>query len=266
MKKRTNDKNIKSQGRKIPTGIPEFAAALGVVVLIIGLSIAFNHMGATDKSNDTADEATAPEVSFFDHTIMNSVPDRVSEYPLSVSEYVNIDKIYAATGYFPEDGNDEAVENVLAVQLTNTSDKALEYLTFRLFLNESSYRFAATTVPAGKSVYVFNDEKKEAPEVIRYVDIAVDYEVYFPEEPSIESEVFDYGLGSGSVTVTNISDTDIESDIVVYYKNKSDRGYYGGITYRFRITGGLRASESFTAYAPHVNPQMTEIMFVQYEK
>ena len=269
MKKKTN--NIQEKGQKKTTGIPEFAAALGVIVLIFGLVILAHYIGLADNegfnvNKGVMDDYSAPEEDSPTQTILNPILDEVTAYPVQITDNVLLDKVYTATGYFPEDGKDEAIENVLAVKVTNTSDRTVEYMTFTVTVNNSDYSFAAATVPAGKSVYVFNSQKKEAPEEILSIEGKSQYEIFFSEEPTAKSDIFTYQIGNGTVSVMNISGNDIRSDIVVYYKSIADNGYLGGITYRFRITGGLRASESFNAYAPHAYSHMTEIMFTQYEK
>ena len=199
-------------------------------------------------------------------TVLNPIPSEGIAYPLAISDDIVLEQIYTATGFFPEDGSDEAIENVLAVKLTNTSSKMLEYLTFSLTVNGNVYSFSAATVPAGKSVYVFNSERKTSPDLVTVLEGNVEMELRFSEEPSTKPDVFSYDIQNGMVVVTNLSDKDIKSDIIVYYKSTVENGYLGGITYRFRISGGLAAGKSFNAYAPHAYAHMTEIMFVQYEE
>ena len=66
----------------------------------------------------------------------------------------------------------------------------------------------------------------------------------------------------GAVNVTNISGKDIAGDIVIYYKNSAADLYYGGITYRVRIEGGLKAGEIRQIMASHFSDTGSKIMFV----
>ena len=66
----------------------------------------------------------------------------------------------------------------------------------------------------------------------------------------------------GAVNVTNISGEDIEGNIVVYYKNAAKDLYYGGITYRITIEGGLKADEIRQVMTNHASDTGSRIMFV----
>ena len=268
-KKKTIEQN--KRARRLPEGVPELLAAIGVIALIVAIvfftrSCAFGEHIDPSLTSGIFDDTSAPEKNTPTQTILNPLVPEGEICPMDISENIVLDKIYYATGYFPEDGTDAAIENILAVKLTNKSDKALEYLTFTLTVNGEAFKFSVATVPANKSVYAFNLDKKVAPTKVETVTAEKEFEIYFAEEPSKKSDTLSYQIKNGSIVVTNISGTDIQSDIVVYYKATAQDGYLGGITYRFRVKGGLPAGESFNAYAPHALTHMTEIMFAQYEE
>jgi hypothetical protein len=49
---------------------------------------------------------------------------------------------------------------------------------------------------------------------------------------------------------------------VIYYKNSASDLYYGGITYRIRIEGGLAAGEIRQAMGNHLSESGSAVMFV----
>ena len=263
MKKKDNNQ----RARAIPAGLMECLAAIGILVLVFVIIFCVRSCEtAWGSENGIFEDTLSPSKTSPTTTVLTPIPADGISYPLTITDGVTLDKIYTATGYFPEDGSDEAMENVLAAKLTNSSGKTLEYLTFTLTVNGETYPFAAATVPGGKSVYVFNSARKSAPDAVTALAGEAEITIYFAEEPSAEHDSLSYAVQDGTVVVTNISDKDIQSDIVVYYKSTAENGYLGGITYRFRISGGLAAGKSFNAYAPHAYAHMTEIMFVQYEE
>ncbi len=269
--KKKNKKVSEKRARRAPEGLIEFLAAAGVVALLVIVvfctrSCAFGEEIETPITSGVFEDTSAPVKDAPTATILNPIPVEGITYPIQVTQGVTLDKVYTATGYFPEDGSDDAIENVLTIKITNTSTKTLEYLTFTLDLDGEVYRFAASTIPGEKSVYLFNTERKTAPAKITTLTGEEEFKVYFANEPSKKQETLSYEIKNGSIVVTNISETDIKSDIVVYYKATAEDGYLGGITYRFRISGGLVAGKSFNAYAPHALTHMTEIMFAQYEE
>jgi hypothetical protein len=266
MKKTNKTINKERTAGKRPSGVIELFAALGVAVLV-GLLIFGIHSCESRPSvkdgimNDSVVSSKGPT-----QTVMNPIPVKEAILPLQLAKGVTVDQVYTSTGYFPEDGTDKAMKGVFAVKLTNTSEQTLEYLTFTLKVNGEKYKFAAATVPAKKSVYVFNSKSKKAPDKISALEGEEEVKTYFPTEPSKKIGTLSYSVNTGSIVVKNISKRDINSDIMVYYKSTADGGYLGGITYRFRIKGGLDAGKSHTAFAPHAYAHMTEIMFVQYEE
>jgi hypothetical protein len=66
----------------------------------------------------------------------------------------------------------------------------------------------------------------------------------------------------GIMNVVNISGEDIAGDIVIYYKNAAADLYYGGITYRVRLTGSMKNNEIKQLVANHFSDSGSKIMFV----
>ena len=53
-------------------------------------------------------------------------------------------------------------------------------------------------------------------------------------------------------------------DIYIYYKNFSGGIYYGGITYRVKIEGGLKSGEIRQLMSTHYYEEASEILMVTY--
>ena len=268
---KTKNKKTQKISPQKATGLPEFLAALGIVVLGIILILCIRSCENREDISPAVtgavfEDISAPADDTPTSTILTPIPADGISYPLPLTDMIAVEQIYTATGYFPEDGSDEAIENVLAVKLSNSSDRTLEYLSFSLIVNGEISKFTAATVPAGKNIYVFAAERSTAPTELTTIESAVEFEIYFSNELSAKTDTLSYEVQNGTIVVTNISDRDILSDIVVYYKSTAEDGYLGGITYRLRISGGLAAGESFNGYAPHAYAHMTEIMFTQYEE
>ena len=265
--KKTTTKPAETGVKKQNTGLPEFLAAAGVILLVL-LAVLFIR-ACSDADSEMADDLAGTEDNVVPSeesptsTYLDPIPVEGTILPVSLTSAVSVDTVYTATGYFPEDGTDEGVENVLAAKFTNTSDRTLEYMTAVLTVNGEAYNFALTTIPAGASVYVFNTDRKIAPETVTEISAEAGYEIFFAEEPGLMQEKLSFEIQNGTIVVTNISGEDIASDIIVYYKSTAGTGYLGGITYRFTVSGGLEAGQSYNAYAPHAYAHMTEIMFVQ---
>ena len=268
---RIKNKEGARQNRHSFFGVPiEFITAVAVVILAVALLLSAKSCSLFQKTGSFTsgvyDDVKPPAEDSPATSVLNPLPISNVYYPINLTDGIDLNCIYSSNGYFPEDGTDTEMKNVLAVKLSNKSEKDLEYFTFTLKINGFVYKFSVATLPKGKSIYVYNSECKEAPKTVTSVESNVEYEIYFSDRISTKSDELLFKVQQGSIVVTNKSQEDIRSDIVVYYKSTASDGYLGGITYRFRIKGGLDSGKSYSSYAPHAYAHMTEIVFVEYEE
>ena len=66
----------------------------------------------------------------------------------------------------------------------------------------------------------------------------------------------------GAVNVTNISDEAIPGNVMIYYKNKDNGVFLGGIAYKITIEGGIAPGEIRQKMAKHLSESDSEILFV----
>ena len=99
----------------------------------------------------------------------------------------------------------------------------------------------------------------DAPEFTEFFTEAV---ALFDGNPGMCTDRIAIQCLDGVMNITNISGEDITEDIFVYYKNYIDGVYCGGITYRLRLTGGLKAGEIRQGSAAHVDRENSRIVFV----
>ena len=165
------------------------------------------------------------------------------------------------TGPFYEDAGDEQVSEILAVTVKNNSDKYLEYIEFELTIGGKSCEFSLSTLPSGQSAVVLEKNR------CAYTDAtaegaSVSACAFFETQPDMHEDIAALTFADGIINAENISDSDIAGDVRVYYKNKVGGVYYGGITYRVRIEGGIPAGEIRQVPASHFSTNSSEVMFV----
>lgn len=183
--------------------------------------------------------------------------------PVGLGNGLELTALSAASGQYPEDGSDTPSDNLLCAMFTNNNaDKTLQYAKISMILNGEEYTFDLTTVPPGKAVHAFALDMKQAPESIGSVSATADPLVFFPEEPSTEPDRLQVVFGEGTITVRNISEENIDSDIYIYFKSVADGVYLGGITYRVCV-GTLSAGQEVTGHSSHAKSN-SELMFVTY--
>jgi hypothetical protein len=88
--------------------------------------------------------------------------------------------------------------------------------------------------------------------------------VDFSTNVSLRENQFLIQANDKTINIKNISATDYESEIYVYYKQKDDDGnYFGGITFRTKANG-LGVDEIQQLPASHFVVGGSEVVFVDY--
>lgn len=187
-----------------------------------------------------------------------------SQYPIYLGNGLKLTALSEVTGNFPEDGSDEFVESMLSATFLNEGDKAIQYASVKVTVGEETFSFVFSTLPAGKSVRVFEADKKECVGSEDTVSAEIESIVYFQEELSIYENDLEITISDGVISVKNISERDMDKEISVFYKTASGDTYIGGITYRLRVPAGLAAGEEYLGNAKHASEKMSKVMFVTY--
>lgn len=186
----------------------------------------------------------------------------LSETRFELAEGLVITDVAAYTGIYMEDGTDEPVTGVLMIVVTNEGDLPLQYAEITLRAGTETAEFALSTLPAGKSVVVLEKDRKPYDRAAEYGDAGLKNAVWFHEALSCCEEQLQIQALDGALNITNISGADLEGEIVIYYKNSSPDMFYGGITYRIRLSGGLPAGATKQVMADHFSGSGSTIVFV----
>lgn len=220
--------------------------------------IASSDADVTELPEDEVGETTADSVSDSD----NDDPDK----PLVIGSGINLMKLSTVDGEFVEDGSDDAVKGVMAATFKNVLDKTLQYAKLQIKIGEEVYNFEISTIPAGESVIAFETSRKSAPSgILGDVTMTAVHIVYFEIEQPLMEDTLEITVENGIIKIENISNESITRDFSVFYKNKNEETFIGGITYRVRIVDTLEPGKTLTGYASHAVPDESIIMFVQYD-
>lgn len=174
---------------------------------------------------------------------------------------VNETAIYS--GQFVEDGRDELVKNVAAIQVTNNTDKYLEFAMLIYKINGETATFVATGLPAGKTAWVLEKSRL-------IIQSAEDFQYQgsttaFRDDIVSSTEKIGITSSGNMLTATNKSGSEMEN-IVVYYKVLHDDGnYLGGITYVVDF-GNVKAGESVETLAGHYSDEKAEIVRIDWQE
>lgn len=173
---------------------------------------------------------------------------------------ITIQRIKGYSGIFIEDGSDKEVKNVAAIQVKNTSNKQLEFAQIQLYNGSKKLVFDVSTLPANSSAIVMEKNKAtfSSSKGVTYGGTTAGYVDKFEKSSSIKYKKVD----NNGIKVTNTSKKTIPC-VRVFYKYKSEDGYYvGGITYTAKIED-LKAGASQTIYPSHFDSDGGQIMMVK---
>ncbi len=252
----------KKKTKPTPTPVnPKYAKAIqwivtGLVVatgaamlVVVGLLIA----GAVGSNKPTGN-SSKPTVSV-------STNSGTADLELTVAEDITITSLAKYTGIFMEDGSDEVVSGVLMAVLENDSDQGLQYAEITLtYADGTKAEFTVTNLPAGEKVVLLEKNRMQyRSEVPKSAEAK---NTVFVEEFTMHEDAIQVSGLQGMLNVKNISGKDISGDIYVYYKNSATDLLYGGITYRSKVSGGLKSGEIRQITAGHYNPKGSSIVMV----
>ena len=233
---------------------------LGIVIALVALILVGSLWIYLEKFGFPTAEQTDPT----DKT--TAATEQTEPIQLNAVEEVNIDlgngleivDVGSYTGIYMEDGSDEVVTGVLMAMVTNNSDDDVQLLNFTLTGNGQTASFSLSNLPAGASVVVLESSRMSYAQGFAQAEV-LNY-AKFAEPMSLSADQIEVSAFEQAMNITNISGQNITGDIVIYYKNSAADMFYGGITYRVRIEGGLKAGELRQIMPSHFNTDSSTIV------
>ena len=258
----------KNKGGKKPSLLKRILVTLGILLAVL-FSVFVVLLIHIDKivPDETAPDTTTASGAFVENTTqtlpMATEPGAALMMgSVDLGSGVTVTEMLSYTGAFMEDRSDEVVTGVLAIRVTNHGGEAVQLMDIVLTDGVVNATFSLSTLMPGDTVIVLEKDRmlyKDAPVFTDSYPASV---AIFQDVPGKCEDQLEIQCLNGILNVTNISGEDIAGDIVIYYKNQIQGIYYGGITYRLRIEGGLKAGEIRQGMAAHFNPTNSTVVFV----
>ena len=218
-----------------------------------------NSNDSSNKGNNSSDNNSSTKDNSSDKN-NTSNGDKVSSNYNAPDASLTIQRINGYSGMFIEDGSDKEVKNVAAIQVKNTSKQVVEYAKIELYNGDKKLVFEVSTLPANSSAVVMEKSKTtfDSSKNVTYGKSTVAYTDKLEKSSDIKYKVLD----NNGIEVTNKSKKDIAC-VRVFYKYKSEEGYYvGGITYVAKVNN-LKAGTSETIYPSHFATDGGQVMMVK---
>lgn len=183
--------------------------------------------------------------------------------PVDVGYGLEVTAIDGYSGPYMEDASDEPVTDVMMIQVKNTGDKAIQYAEITLSgAREKDAVFKLSTLKKGETVTVLESTKKQYKEKDKYTEITAVNVAYFQNKPKTYADELKIQPLDGGLNVTNVSGKDIDEEIIIYFKDCSGAMLMGGITYRGRIEGGIKAGEICQLMSDNFTETNTKVVFI----
>lgn len=169
------------------------------------------------------------------------------------------------SGSYVEDGSNEPVTDVLAIVVKNISSDLVEYGLISVDYGGGTASFELSALPAGSYALVMEKNRSTYDEAMVFSELTCEQYA----EPN--NLVMDFGNdfqvypSDGVLNIENISGRDIESDVSLFYKNYEYGLFIGGITYRARFSGGVKAGQIAQCLQQHYSLGKSVIMYMSYE-
>lgn len=202
------------------------------------------------RETTAAPAATRPVQTEPVQTVRIEVEDRD---PINLGYGLEITDAGRYTGLYMEDGSNEIVSDVMMIVVENSGDSDFQLANITAVCGGEEYRFTLTNLAAGAKVVLLDLDRKQS-ESGKLDSAVLADPVPFEQPMELLEDTIEIGGLEGMLNVRNLSDSDIDGDIYIYYKYAAQDLYYGGITFRVRIEGGLKAGELRQVPAGHFSP------------
>lgn len=173
---------------------------------------------------------------------------------------IAIRRLNAYSGPFFEDGSDEEVSNVLALQFRNDGQQAVQYAEYVFDINGEEVAFKLSNLPAGQRCVVLaaNRHAFNANDVLKLKSRLVAQVEYLP---TADDQLLLVNNGDDTVTIMNLTDHEIPLARAFYKTYYADQDtFIGGITYTIEIQS-IPAGGSSGAVAPsHFSAEMSRFV------
>ena len=261
------------QKEKTAFGLKKSHMILLLALVIVAVAVwLFVWLGSRQQSE------AAPETSVQESTVSETVSSEAAEagdweqttdmatlpeeLTFTLDQGLEITQVGSYTGAYVEDGSNDIVSDVLMITVTNTGDKNIQYAEITLTTDIGDASFSMSTLMPGETAVLLEQNRMTASEIGQCTGASASNIALFSETPGLCEDKIEISQLDGALNVTNISGEAISGEIIIYYKNYQSGLYYGGITYRVRISDGMEPGEIRQIMSDHFSTTGSKIVFV----
>ena len=172
---------------------------------------------------------------------------------------IEITEFGAYIGSYVEDGTDEFVENVAMIVLENQGEHYIQLANVTI---NDQYTFEVTTLFPGEKVLVLEKNRCPYEEGTSMRTAEISDVATFQEIPTMCEDILKVDVQENVLTISNIGGKEFKGG-KLFYKNRLDDQYLGGITY-FVTLPQLEEGYAVQLASSHFEEGRSELLFVTY--
>lgn len=245
---------------KFPIKINSRVMALALIAVLVAVVAAVALLRQPADGGQSASPSGTQGVTNAAGETQNSVEETTDPGPdaIELGHGLMITEVGPYTGPYVEDGSDEQVTDVLMIVVYNDGEEPIQYAEITL----GDANFVMTTLPVGEKMMILEKDRMAYDENADYTRASSRNVAAFTEPMSLCKDKLEIQSLEGAMNIINISGEDIEGDVFIHFKNISDDMLCGGITYRVRLTGGMKANEIRQIMSDHYSVSNSRVMFI----
>lgn len=233
-------------------------AIIAAAGILITLSVSENLLSDSSTQAESSTEITTSSAEATSEKETNELTIEKESYSIQETQALftvdNWLKIYSVSEY---DGK-------IALIAENISEENVEYAILTLKTDDAYLTFNISALFKGERAYLVCNEDYSSDIAGRITSRKTDNRILYAEEKIIDENTLSVTVKNGAFSVKNISETDISSDIFIYYKEIENNLPNGSVTHRLRING-LKAGALTYVKADGINTDNCRIIFTEYE-
>ena len=152
----------------------------------------------------------------------------------------------------------------LAVIAENLSEDNVEYAMLTVETRERTLSFKVSAVLSGAKVVLLCNEPVGSDPYEEYTSWQIKDKILYETPPVMNEDKVEIEILDGSISVKNISDEDLKSDLIIYYKDKKDDLLNGSVTCKLRVDALKEGSQTYIKASEH-NPYNCQVIFTEYD-
>ncbi len=233
-------------------------AIIAAAGILITLSVSNNLLSDSSTQAESSTEITTSSAEATSEKETTELTIEKESYSIQESQALfTVDNWLKIYSVFEYDGK-------IALIAENISEENVEFAVLTLKTDDAYLTFNISALFKGERAYLVCNENYSSDIAGRITSRKTDNRILYAEEKIIDENTLSVTVKNGAFSVKNISETDISSDIFIYYKEVVNNLPNGSVTHRLRISG-LKAGALTYVKADGINTDNCRIIFTEYE-